>query len=83
MKLINANIFLTSYICPIYWNSFEQLLLRNIRRLMILFEPGTICLIQYHLANIYYVFITWMFFMFTFEYSTLFYILITALLNNG
>ena len=83
LKLINANIFLTSYICPIYWNSFEQLLLRNIRRLMILFEPGTICLIQYHLANIYYVFITWMFFMFTFEYSTLFYILITALFNNG
>ena len=83
LKLINANIFLTSYICPIYWNSFEQLLLRNIRRLMILFEPGTICFIQYHLANIYYVFITWMFFMFTFDYSTLFYILITALFNNG
>ena len=83
LKLINANIFLTSYMCPIYLNSFEQLLLKNIRRLIISFEPGTICLIQYHLGNIYYVFMTWMFFMFASEYSKLFYMLITALFNNG
>ena len=80
-KLIHANFCLESDMCPIYLNSFEHLLLKNIWRLIVLLELSTLCIILCHLVTTY-VFLIWMLFMFTTQCSTLFYISITALFNN-
>ena len=86
LKLIHANFCLESDMCPIYLNSFEHLLLKNIWRLIVLLELSTLCIILCHTTYVYhttYVFMIWMLFMFTTQCFTLFYISITALFNNG